>query len=393
MSDASTWSRPADIRQQLQRLWDEGRLLAARLEGQSLFPLELRLRQPAIADIGAQFDAVRAWIRELESGTGYQIVWREINHRQTGRNRLPERALVATELDALRMVGRVADARRFDQLAAVTLDEFPQLRGWLARRALVVLGHADRWPAMLAILRWFVANPRPGVYLRQLDIAGVDSKFIEGHKGLLSEMLDLVLPAEAIRHDAIGARQFESRYGLLAKPPLVRMRILDPALMLAGLSDLSMPVSQFALLDIGARRVFITENEINGLAFPDATGAVVVFGGGYGVLRLAEIPWLQSREVIYWGDIDTHGFAILDRLRASVPHARSLLMDVATLHAHRSLWGQEDLDKRYTGELQRLTDDEQALYRALRDDVLAERLRMEQERIGFGWVGDAIDRL
>lgn len=393
MTLASTWSTPADIRQQVQRLWDDGSLLAARLEGASLFPLELRLRQPVVADIGAQFDAVRAWIRELEAGQGYQIVWREINHRQTGRNQVPDRVCVATEVDALRLIGRGADARRFDQLAADTLNEFPQLRTWLARRALIVLEHAAKWQRVLAILRWFVAHPRPAIYLRQLDIPGVDSKFIEGHKGLLTELLDVVLPAEAIRHDAIGARQFEARYGLLAKPPLVRMRILDPALMLAGLSDVSMPVTQFARLETAAWRVFVTENEINGLAFPDTPGSIVVFGGGYGVLRLAEIPWLQSREVVYWGDIDTHGFAILDRLRASVPHASSLLMDASTLQAHRSLWGKEDIDKRYTGELDRLTLDEQALYRDLRDDTFGERLRMEQERIGYGWVRAAIERL
>lgn len=393
MSAPATWSTPADIRQQVQRLWEDGRLLAARINGEALFPFEVRLRQPSIADIGAQFDAVRGWIRALEAGQGYQIAWRDINHRQTGRNQLPERAIVASEQDALRLIGHGAESRRFDQLAAATLDVFPQLRPWLARRALVALDQAAQWPRILAILHWFVAHPQPGIYLRQLDIEGVDSKFIEARKGLLIELLDQVLEAGAIRPDAVGARQFEARYGLLAKPPLVRMRILDPSLTIGGLSDLSMPVSQFAQLQIGAARVFITENEINGLAFPDTPGAIVVFGGGYGVLRLADIAWLGGRDVFYWGDIDTHGFAILDRLRASVPHARSLLMDAATLHAHRSLWGSEDIDKRYTGELGRLTVDEHAVFQALRDDVFGERLRMEQERIGFRWVRDAVERL
>ena len=59
----------------------------------SLFPLELRLRQPGVAELGEQFDAVRGWIKALEAGSkagighGYDIVWREINHRQLGRNR------------------------------------------------------------------------------------------------------------------------------------------------------------------------------------------------------------------------------------------------------------------------------------------------------------------
>ncbi len=41
------------------------------------------------------------------------------------------------------------------------------------------------------------------------------------------------------------------------------------------------------------------------------------------------------------GDIDTYGFAMLDRLRSYHPHIRSLLMDEATLLQHRPLWGRE----------------------------------------------------
>jgi hypothetical protein len=399
MSAPSTWSTPEHIRQQVQRLWDDGRLLAARLGGEALFPLALRLRQPTVADIGTQFENVRAWIGRLDAGRGtedkphYEIVWRAINHRQTGRNQVPDHVVVRSVQDALRLIGRSSDARRFDELAALTLAAFPQLSQWLTRRALLVLGNGPSWPHILAVLSWFVAHPRPGIYLRQIDLAGIDSKFIESRKALLSELLDLVLPAGAVRTDAVGARQFEARYGLLAKPALVRLRILDPALAIGGLSDLSVPVAQFAALQIAAERIFITENEINGLAFPDSPGAIVVFGGGYAVDRLAHVPWLRSREVVYWGDIDTHGFGILDRLRASLPHVRSMLMDQATLLAHRDLWGAEEEGKRQLGELSRLTGVEFALFDALRNDLFGERLRMEQERLGFNWVRAAIAHL
>ena len=70
-----------------------------------------------------------------------------------------------------------------------------------------------------------------------------------------------------------------------------------------------------------------------------------------------------------------------------------MLMDAATLHAHRPLWGAEEKDKRYTGQLSRLGADEHALFQALRDDVFGERIRMEQERLGYTWVSDTIRRL
>lgn len=399
MKAPPSWSTPGAVRAQLQRLWDDGRILAARQHGETLFPLELRVRQPGVAELGEQFEAVRGWIKALEAGSkavighGYDIVWCEINHRQLGRNRIPDRVVFASEVDALRLLGRHADARRFDQLATTTLGAFPQLKDWLGRRPLTVLEQAAEWERIITILQWFVAHPRPQLYLRQLDIAGVDSKFIETRKGLLAELLDQVLPADAIAAGASGARQFETRYGLLGKPALVRFRILDPARTIGGMSDLSIPVAQFAALKLDVERIFITENEINGLAFPEVAGGMVIFGGGYGIDRLAHAEWLRERDVVYWGDIDTHGFAILDRLRACLPQARSVLMDADTLHAHRPLWGAEDKDKRHLGQLTRLSADERALFETLRDDVLGERLRMEQERLGYTWVRDTIERL
>jgi len=92
------------------------------------------------------------------------------------------------------------------------------------------------------------------------------------------------------------------------------------------------------------RRVFITENEINFLAFPPVADGLVVFGAGYGFEALAQAGWLSNCALHYWGDIDTHGFAILDQLRAHHLHAQYLLMDRQTLLQHRPQW---------TGELAR----------------------------------------
>ena len=69
---------------------------------------------------------------------------------------------------------------------------------------------------------------------------------------------------------------------------------------------------------------------------------VVIWGKGFEVDRVGRLPWLADVEVVYWGDIDTHGFAILDRLRAWLPQTRSVLMDRETLLAHRDRWGTED---------------------------------------------------
>ena len=90
---------------------------------------------------------------------------------------------------------------------------------------------------------------------------------------------------------------------------------------------------------------------------------------------------LAEADAHYWGDLDTHGFAILDRLRA-------WLMDRPTLLEHQDRWGREPSPT--SASLRHLTPDEAALYEDLVSDRFAERLRLEQERINWAWVQERL---
>jgi hypothetical protein len=392
-----SWTTPRDLEAQVGRLWKRGRLLAAERPAEDPYPLRLNLKRPAGRELSSRFDEVRRWIRELEQGSravrgyGYEIAWTEINHRELGRNRVPAAALVPSAEDALRLIGKTRDARRFHTLCEQTLSEFPTLGSWLTRRPLALLEHADEWPRILSVLRWFQAHLRPQLYLRQLEIADVDSKFIEHHRGLLIQLLDRVLPESALDPKATGSRGFERRYGLRAKPAMVRFRVLDQGLAIAGLTDLTVPVSELAALRLPVARAFVTENEVNGLAFPELPQSLVVFGLGYGIDLLFEVPWLRNLPLYYWGDIDTHGFAMLERLRTVFPQTRSLLMDRETLLGHKRLWVHEH--KPHRGTLDHLTADEQALYQDLQTDRLGTGVRLEQERVSYTRLREALGTL
>jgi len=264
MTREGGWSSPADLRAELSRHWEKGRPLRAALTGEALFPLALRLRGPNTRDLSERFDDVRSWIKALEDGShtgrgfGYTIEWDERNLRQLGLNRVPASITVATEQDALRWLGKERQMARFRVLSTETLAAFPELQGWLLKRPLAALEHEADWSRILAVLAWFRAHPKSFVYLRQLDLAGVDTKFVELHKGLLVELLDLVLSVEAIDATYVGARHFERRFGLRTKPALVRFRILDPSLSVQGMTDIATPAPEFAKLQLPVERVFIT---------------------------------------------------------------------------------------------------------------------------------------
>jgi hypothetical protein len=189
---------------------------------------------------------------------------------------------------------------------------------------------------LLAAVHWLAQHPDSGLYLRQLPIAGMDTKWLAANRVRVTDLLRQVRGAEG---------DLQALSGLRREPDLLRLRRLDPGLRrgLGGLSDLTAltaPVAELAGLGLAPARVLLVENLQTGLALPDLPGTVALMARGYAVEVYAALPWLRGRPCHYWGDLDTHGFAILSRLRQHLPQARSLLMDTETLLAHRDLWVQ-----------------------------------------------------
>lgn len=405
------WTSAVDLRMQVQKLWDKGDLLLPCVQGGPVPPRRLRLTGPSSAELTERFDDVRAWMKELgcnapaDSTPRYRIVMREFRHRVLGSSAVPEEVWLDTLEDALALLGKQKDFRWFASLVQLTREQHPSLLPWLEKRPLNALALADAWPRLLSVVSWLQTYPRPGIYLRQVDLPGVDSKFMEAMRGVLSELLDLALPPVAIDASASGASQFCRRYGFKDKPLRVRFRLLDatvrllfPDLMTSHAEqDITLTQTDFAALALPISRVFITENEVNFLAFPPLADSMVIFGAGYGFEALTGARWLQERCIYYWGDIDTHGFAILDQLRAQLPHVQSLLMDHATLMAHQTQWGKEP--QPLLRDLSRLDPAEKTLFDALRGrSPLGAKdpsagVRLEQERIGFSWVQESLAAL
>lgn len=365
--------------------------------------MRLMLKAPSSSDMSARFESVREWVRDLQSHAnadsgkrGYRLHWRTIRHRVIGTNSLPDEVWVDTPDDAFALIGKSREVARFTRIVDETRARMPVLKPWLAKYPLRALGFADDWSRLLDIAAWLHAHPRPGIYLRQVDLPGLHSKFIESRRAILSELFDHALPEHAIDTSVGGASGFLSRYGFREKPLRVRFRLLDPrhAVFPDGTDqDVTITQETFANLRPPASRVFITENEVNFLAFPSVADSMVVFGGGYGFDMLLQAHWLQEKAVYYWGDIDTHGFAILDQLRSHLPQAATILMDRQTLMAHRDHWVTEPTPT--LRELLRLRPEERAVY----DDIRWQRLqndcfvRLEQERVSFGWLEQNLNKI
>lgn len=390
---------PEEIRTRARKLWVGGAPLRAWLGVEALFPYSVPFRKPLAQEWLERFAELRSEVERLEAGSkartgaGYAVAFKEVAHQKLGRLRVPESIVFESAEDVAACAGESAALARFAEVAQTLRSREPRLADWLAEQPLRALELEGALPRLLAVVAYFQAHPRPMRYARELGIPGVDSKFIEENRALLGAWLDRLLPAEAVDATVRGLADngFERRFGLRCDEPLIRFRWLDRSFMLDGrIADATVPLSEFAAYAPGCERVFVTENRINFLTLPECIGSLAIFGGGYAIERLGSLPWLREKPLYYWGDIDTHGFAILSRLRRHWKHTHSLLMDRDTLLAHQALWSEEPQDRRCLHDLDALDDEERALYDDLRSDRLGERVRLEQERIGYNEVLEAV---
>lgn len=388
---AGDWTTLTDVRARLAKRWDRGEFITGWACGAAIDPVVVALRGPSSAELSERFDEVKAWIAHWQAAAADQPIrvrTRSSGHRTIGANQLPSHVEVAS-YDALwRLLGVGGLVRRFDQLRLQTAVASPGLDGWTARHPLRVLDNEERWTRLVQSAVWMTARRSDAtVYLREIPIPGVDTKFIEQNRTVLAELIDELAPDRADR--PFAPNRFAQRYGFAIKPTLVRLRSLDPRRPLYdGVTDLTVRSDEFAAVAPDVGTVFVIENDVTFVAFPKVPDALALFGAGFAVSSVAGLPWLQGRRVVYWGDIDTHGFVALDRLRVLVAHTESLLMDEVTLLAHAGQWVREDVQS--TALPTHLTPEESAVYRALQANQYGDRVRLEQERVQYPAIEAAI---
>lgn len=384
-------------------------------------------------DVAAWAAAWRAW----EARHDVVVERRTRSWASLGAQRVPVRA-VLTGADAIAAAaGRADDWERARDRATrlLALGRTHGSSGGTGRLALAaavrsVIGAVasygdDDVERLLAALAWFADNDASGLYLRQVPVAGMDSKWLERHRRVLRSLVPVLRgldtraggPAGAPGPAAPGG--LEEALGLRPLPAVCRIRLLDRGLVPGAPRDMSAPIDEIDRLWAappvstaqrtapppyppgGPEAVVVVENLATFLALEERPGAVAVWGHGYSAAALARIGWLRGAStLVYWGDLDVDGLRILAALRAAAPRARSFAMDAATLRRWRRLAvpdpgagaGRSPGAGRPPGAASpdppdRLTEPEREAWEVLTGGGL----RLEQERIAWDWACARLD--
>ena len=381
----------AEIKRKSENIYSD--YLKSIISGETFFPKVIRSDKSVSTD----FNEMRTELAEViefskdRKGFGYTIIYRQTNTRRHGTQNLPEEISFQTETDYLKFLQKEKQAEFFKDNSNKILNHFPELIDWVKKFPRKVIESSKQWNELLLVCSYFKETPKPNLYIRELPIK-VRTKFIESNKGVLLELLNLILQAENINQGFSGVKDFEKRFGLKFNQSQIRLRILDTSIaekFVSGLTDIQVTEEEFRKLKIPCEKVFIFENKtnfsnlMNFLTLPQLDNTIGIFGSGYKVADLKNASWLADKRIFYWGDIDTHGLDILSQIRGYFKQTKAMMMDFETLNAFKDEWDSgQPINKEI---LPNLTSEEQMLFKFVRADN-ENTIRLEQEKITQDYV-------
>lgn len=344
----------------------------------SFFPIQIRSNKKPSDD----FVKMKEELDELISCStdrksyGYSIHYETINTKKHGLQNLPQSITFECEENYLKFIRKEREVALFKKDVLQITSEFPQLFNWCQLNLFSITANCGKWNDILKVCRYFISNPNPDLYIRQLPIE-IHTKFIEQNKTIIQSLLDILIYNHI--QDS-NERVFEKRFGLKYKPVQIRIRILDPIIAnqhFSGLSDISITEEELIALDFQCSKVYITENEMNFLTLPTAENAIAIFGKGFAINALKKVNWLQSKSIFYWGDIDIHGFQIFSQLKGYFPNTKSIMMNMHTYNQFKEM----SVGNRVENPpiLSNLDESEFCMYEFLKENGR----RLEQEKITY----------
>jgi len=346
---------------------------------QEAFPHAFPLGRPTAADLKGDYAAFYSrtvewqdWAKTHDATLTYETRIAKGGTRQT----VPTHVTVST----------------IDQAAAIVAGEWPQ-RLAQGRQRLSVL--TARYPhiedvarvvrlldkykpidfdLVTAVADWYLDDPTRavlGVTPRQVPLPGIHAKWLDGRKAGVQALTGL---------DDLGL--------LPGHPPRIHFTYLDPAHRSSGgrLHD-SATVGDAFIPAYRPQVVIISENKDTAIHFPPIPSGIAVEGDGFGGKTAANFAWLTGApRLYYWGDIDAHGYEILNGYRADGLPVTSILMDQGTYDAYERFG--TDTDKNNAPlrpgtpkPLDELHPHERAVYHRILDPGHTGHRRIEQERI------------
>jgi hypothetical protein len=372
----------AEIEKKAERMYPK--FLKATLLGDPFFPCIVRSDKSLSDDFVEMSKEVSAIISGSKDrrGFGYVVQSRPVNTRSHGVQDIPESIVFEDQENYLLFIGKVKEFDLFIEKCKLIESRIPKLTAWIKHNPQSVIDNHHQWEELLKVCDWFLNHFEPNrFYIRELPIT-IHTKFIEENKAILRNLLDELIPEKVNVNESV----FEKRLHLKYVQPEIRFRYLKPS-EVAAHTDLSVPLDEFSAHPVTCKKVFIVENKMNFLTFPEIPESLAIWGKGFAIESLKNVAWLNDKEIYYWSDLDVQGFQMLSQLRSYFQHTKSFLMDGNLFERFGEFVVHGTPAK--IENLANLSESEAKLFNTIK----SQNIRLEQERIPHWVVVEELRRL
>ncbi len=368
----------AELIKKLQRLETTGFLYRALAEPQEFTGIYFSLqRYWKMEAASGQLARLRLWADFWRSGKNWQVKEERKEVLRGIRTDLPVQIVFSQATDIFAQLKLAKQATEFLGIYEHLKREIPEALPWLLKFPQRIM-KKKFYPGCVALGRVFQKGIVPGQYLREINAQGIDTKFMERDMILTRTLWNVLHPDRIVANEQELYALWQTRS---VEQGNIGVRMLDECFSWYGAMKFFLSANEAAQWRPPVKRIFITENKVNGYRFPLVPESMILFGMGYGVLELArKAAWMHTVEIYYWGDLDCNGFDILSKLREILPGVKSLLMSADVCDRY--------IDRKVKDEgmclcvPQKLTLAEKQAWAIMRENGW----RLEQERIPLGEV-------
>lgn len=370
---------PAEIRKKAERQYST--FLSAALTKERFFPFHIKGNKGKASD---SYEKIfREIKRLLESekqkiGYGYTVSLKKVNTRQAGEISMPDSIFFENVEDYIKFIEKEKEFLAFQKAVRQTHKQVPELKKWMAEQPLKVIKHLEIWNDLLHVCAFFIENPQPNLYAREISIPAI-ATFIEENQKILTEMFVVLFPSSNENISDV----FEKQFGLKYDSPLVRIRSLNGLLANFPVADISLKIEDWQKIQLEPKTIFIITDALNFLRFPPQKNAIAILGTEETLAYLDQFHFLKNAQTYFWGDLTVQDFSNLSLLRAKFPLVQSFLMNIDLLEMYQEVI--ENVKNTNTEIITRLTAKEQELLAEIRKgkQLLQKHIRQEDIEIAL----------
>src|SRR4051812_38031853 len=166
------------------------------LRRQGQWPLVVSLGSPTEEDVTENPTDIRAWISAWNNWKGIgEVRWQDRQWPRLGAQRIPLRFSLTSPQQVAAAIGE-------QERWAIAIGRYHRLtHQWpvfkdspvLSRHFDVLADYDDTdFERLYSLLVWLDHNPQSNLYIRQLPVEGLDTKWVEQHKNLVCDLVQVV---------------------------------------------------------------------------------------------------------------------------------------------------------------------------------------------------------